>query len=178
MKNLKVNPFYIFITLLIVFVIKADVYAYSINTSGQDDVSKDLFIIDNEASQVFKSFVITKDDIYLMAQVVYAESRGETFDGKVAVASVILNRLVSPKFPDTISEVICQPNAFSCVKGKKINIKPDKESFDAVYKAISGIDPTSESTFFYNPVISTSAWINKANKKDVLKIGNHIFFKT
>lgn len=178
MKKLKINPFYIFITILLIFIMKADVHAYSINTSDKSDESKDLFISDNEASQVFKSFVITENDIYIMAQVVYAESRGETFDGKVAVASVILNRLVSPKFPDTISGVIYQPNAFSCVKDKKINIKPDKDSFEAVYKAISGTDPTSQSTFFYNPVISTSAWVNRANKKDVLRIGNHIFFKT
>lgn len=181
MKKIKINPFYIFITLLIIIAMKADVYAYSINTintSSIGDEARDLFIIDSEAAQVFKSFNITNDDIYLMAQVVYCESRGEAFDGKVAVASVILNRLVSSEFPDTVSEVIFQPNAFSCIKGSKINVKPDEDSFDAVYKALSGMDPTSDSTFFYNPSISTSAWTNKVSKKDTVRIGKHIFFKT
>jgi len=177
MKKIKINPFYLLITLLFIFVMKADVYAYSINTSSGDE-SKDLFIIDSEAAQVFKSFNISKDDIYLMAQVVYCESRGEEFDGKVAVASVILNRLVSDKFPDTVAEVIFQPNAFSCINDGKINVKPDDDSYKAVYKALSGTDPTSDSTFFYNPAIATSAWTNKISKKDTVKIGNHIFFKT
>lgn len=178
MKKIKINPFYLLITLLIIVVMKADVYAYSINTSSIGDESKDLFIIDSEAAQVFQSFNISNDDIYLMAQVVYCESRGEDFDGKVAVASVILNRLVSHRFPDTVAEVIFQPNAFSCINDGKINVKPDGNSFDAVYKALSGEDPTSDSTFFYNPAIATSAWTNKINKKDAVRIGNHIFFKT
>jgi Cell wall hydrolyses involved in spore germination len=176
MKIKKINPFYFLITLLIIIAVKSDVNAYSININNKEDESRDLFIIDNETAEVFKSFNITNKDIHLMAQVVYGESRGESFDGKVAVASVILNRLISDKFPDSVSEVIYQPNAFSCITDK--NIKPDQTSFDAVYKALSGYDPTSNSTFFYNPQISSSDWIYKANKKDVIKIGNHTFFKT
>lgn len=178
MKNLKINPFYFLITLLIIISLNSDVNAYSINVNNKGDESRDLFIIDNETAEVFKSFKITNQDIYLMAQVVYGESRGESFDGKVAVASVILNRLVSNKFPDSVSEVIYQPSAFSCITGKSINIKPDSASFDAVYTALAGKDPTSKSTFFYNPQISNSDWINKTNKKDVIRIGNHVFFKT
>lgn len=178
MKNLKINPFYILVTLLIIFVMKTDVYAYSINTSSRGDEAEDLFITESETAQVFKNYDISNKDIYLMAQVVYAESRGEAFDGKVAVAAVILNRLASDKFPDTISGVIFQANAFSCIKGNKIKMKPDKDSINAVYKALSGADPTSDSTFFYNPSISTSAWINRICKRDSLRIGNHVFFKT
>ncbi|MDU2664926.1 MAG: cell wall hydrolase, partial [Clostridium perfringens] len=99
----------------------------------------------NEVVAVFKSsnstISLTKDDIYLMSQVVYAESKGEPFDGKIAVASVILNRTTDSQFPDTIHGVITQKNAFSCVRNGKIDVVPDGDSYNAVLKAIEGYDP-------------------------------------
>ncbi|WP_035292420.1 cell wall hydrolase [Clostridium sp. KNHs214] len=123
-----------------------------------------------------KAYYISNDDIFLMSQVVYAESRGEPYDGKVAVASVILNRLVSPDFPNSVAGVVKQKNAFSCVKNGKIDITPDDESYRAVLDALKGKDPTSKAVFFYNPKIATCSWMKNINKKNTKSIGNHVFF--
>ena len=90
---------------------------------------------------------ISKADIDLMAKLVYCESRGEPYKGKVAVASVVLNRVMSPKFPNTITDVIFQKNAFSCVQNGKLIAQPNESCYDAVYEAIRGKDPTNEALF-------------------------------
>ena len=123
------------------------------------------------------SLYITKSDIDLMAKLVYGESRGEPFEGKVAVASVVLNRVQSPDFPNSIKEVILEPRAFSCVKNNSIKANPDQNCYDAVYEAIKGKDPTNEALFFYNPKISTCSWMKAIQKIDSLAIGQHVFFK-
>ncbi|WP_040212978.1 cell wall hydrolase [Clostridium polynesiense] len=133
-----------------------------------------------EAVQVFnsgsKKLYITSNDIELMSKVVYKESRGEPYEGKVAVASVILNRAVNPKFPGTIEGVIKEKNAFSCVVNGKINANPDESCYKAVMDAISGTDPTNNAIYFYNPKTATSAWMKNVNKLNSKSIGNHIFF--
>lgn len=134
---------------------------------------------DNEALETFNSnnIPISNDDVYLMSQIVYAESKGEPYEGKVAVASVILNRVLDPKFPDTIYDVIFQPKAFSCVIDGKIDVTPTEECFSAVNDAISGIDPTNNAVFYYNPDIATCTWMHNAPKTDKKEIGQHLFFK-
>ena len=136
----------------------------------------------NEVVAVFQSsnstISLTKDDIYLMSQVVYAESKGEPYEGKVAVASVILNRVLSPGFPNSISEVVFQPNAFSCVVDGQISVTPTEECYNAAYEAIKGNDPTNEALFFYNPAIATCSWMQSVEKADSKAIGQHLFFKT
>lgn len=127
-------------------------------------------------NQVGKKVYITDDDTYLMAQIVYAESRSEPFDGKVAVASVILNRLKDPHFPKTVEGVVKQKAAFSCVKHGKITVVPDESSYAAVLEALKGKDPTSSAVFFYNPKISTSTWMKNIQKHNIKTIGNHVFF--
>ncbi|UXZ09543.1 cell wall hydrolase [Clostridium perfringens] len=134
----------------------------------------------NEVVAVFQSsnstISLTKDDIYLMSQVVYAESKGEPFDGKIAVASVILNRTTDSQFPDTIHGVITQKNAFSCVRNGKIDVVPDGDSYNAVLKAIEGYDPTDEALYFYNPKIATCSWMKGVEKTGEKSIGQHVFF--
>ena len=134
----------------------------------------------NEVVAVFQSsnstISLTKDDIYLMSQVVYAESKGEPFDGKIAVASVILNRTTDSQFPDTIHGVITQKNAFSCVRNGKIDVVPDGDSYNAVLKAIEGYDPTNEALYFYNPKIATCSWMKGVEKTGEKIIGQHVFF--
>ena len=141
---------------------------------------KDLYKNQLSAIEVFnqnnKSIAISDNDIYLMAQVVFAESRSEPYEGKVAVASVILNRAKSPGFPKTIQGVIKQKNAFSCVKNGSITIVPDESSTNAVIDALKGSDPTNSSLFFYNPRIATSKWMKNIQKSNVKEIGNHTFF--
>lgn len=120
---------------------------------------------------------LSQSDIDLMAKLVYAESRGEPFEGKVAVASVVLNRVVSPGFPKTVEGVIFQKNAFSCVVNGAIKAYPDENCYNAVYEAIRGKDPTNEALFFYNPTIATCSWMKDKEKLNPTKIGNHLFFK-
>ncbi|MBU5454929.1 cell wall hydrolase [Caproiciproducens sp. MSJ-32] len=147
--------------------------------------NKILSYASTDADQVVEVFnyndnkiYITENDINLMAQVVYAESKGEPYEGKVAVASVILNRVLSPGFPNTIEEVIFQPNAFSCVIDGKISVTPTQECYDAVYDAIRGNDPTNEALFFYNPETATCSWMTNIEKTQSTSIGRHLFFNT
>lgn len=135
----------------------------------------------NVAVNVFNhnngQLMLSKSDIDLMAKLVYAESRGEPFEGKVAVASVVLNRVVNPGFPKTVEGVIFQKNAFSCVINGKITAYPDEACYNAVYEAIRGKDPTNEALFFYNPTIATCSWMKGKEKVSPTQIGNHLFFK-
>ena len=125
-----------------------------------------------------KMIYLTEEDVYLMAQIVFAESKGEPYEGKVAVASVILNRVLNPAFPTTVKAVIFQDNAFSCVVDGEITVIPNQECFNAVYEAIKGNDPTNEALFFYNPSIATCTWMHSIEKTDSRSIGQHLFFKT
>lgn len=135
---------------------------------------------DEEYVEVFKDnnqmLYLTQSDIYLMSQVVYAESKGEPYEGKVAVASVILNRALNNGFPNTIQGVIFQPKAFSCIVGGSIDVQPTQECFDAVYDALSGNDPTGDAVFFYNPDIATCSWMQGVEKHNIVSIGQHLFF--
>ncbi len=119
----------------------------------------------------------SENDIKLIAGVVYAESKGEPFLGKVGVASVILNRLSSPQFPKSVKDVIYQKNAFSCVSNGYIAEESDKDSYDAVIDALNGNDPTGDAVFFYNPETASSSWMKNVSKCNAVTIGNHIFFK-
>lgn len=123
-----------------------------------------------------KNVAITNSDLRLMAQVVYGESRAEPYEGKVAVASVILNRLKHPEFPKTIKDVILQKDAFSCISGGIIGVEPDSSSYNAVMEALKGKDPSGNAVFFYNPKTATSPWMKRVQKTNEKAIGNHIFF--
>nr|WP_242840687.1 cell wall hydrolase [Clostridium hydrogeniformans] len=142
--------------------------------------SKTLYKEDEEVVQVFNSgnntVLLTKSDIYLMSQIVYEESKGEPYEGKVAVASVILNRVTHPSFPKSVENVVKQKNAFSCVINGNITAKPDDSSTKAVMDAILGTDPTNNAVFFYNPKIATSKWMKDVPKTNIKSIGNHVFF--
>lgn len=108
-----------------------------------------------------------------MANAVHGESRGEPYIGQVAVASVILNRIESEKFPNNVSGVIFQPGAFTAVADGQIWLSPDEESKKAVLDAIRGWDPTGNTLYYFNPTTATSGWI--WSRPQVKKIGKHIF---
>lgn len=124
-----------------------------------------------------RSLYVTQSDVDLLAKLIYAESRGEPYEGKVAVASVVLNRVLSPGFPDSIQGVIFQPKAFSCVKNGSIKAYPDENCYSAVYDALKGVDPTNEALYFYNPSIATCSWMKSTAKQNVKTIGHHVFFR-
>ncbi|MBQ8844656.1 MAG: spore cortex-lytic enzyme [Clostridia bacterium] len=112
-------------------------------------------------------------DLYLLAKCVYAEARGESYEGQVAVAAVILNRVKSPDFPNTIAGVIYQPWAFTAVNDGQINLEPDKTAYSAAQDALNGWDPTYGCLYYYNASTATSKWI--FTKTTVVTIGNHVF---
>ena len=115
----------------------------------------------------------TSSDTYLLAKCIYAEARGESYVGQVAVGAVILNRVRSSKFPNTISGVIYQSNAFTAVSDGQINLAPDKTAMNAAQDAINGWDPTYGCLYYYNPAVATSSWI--FSRPTVTTIGKHVF---
>nr|WP_253288793.1 spore cortex-lytic enzyme [Amphibacillus sp. MSJ-3] len=115
----------------------------------------------------------SQNDIQLMAQTVYGEARGEPYEGQVAIASVILNRIQSPIFPDTVSGVIYEPLAFTAVADGQIYLTPDETAKRAVLDAINGWDPTGEAIYYFNPDTATSSWI--WSRPQIKRIGKHIF---
>ena len=115
----------------------------------------------------------TSSDLYLLAKCIYAESRGESYTGQVAVGAVILNRVASSQFPNTISGVIYQRNAFTAVSDGQINLEPDKTAMNAASDAMNGWDPTYGCLYYYNPAVATSSWI--FSRQTVTTIGKHVF---
>ena len=114
----------------------------------------------------------------LLAKAVYGEARGETFQGQVAVAAVILNRTEHAAFPDSVHGVIYQENAFTAVDDGQIHLEPDEKAVRAVETAVQGEDPTQGAVYYYNPKIATSEWMEKkAMNSKKLRIGEHVFFK-
>ncbi len=115
----------------------------------------------------------SSNDLYLLAKCVYAEARGEPYTGQVAVAAVILNRVESPSFPNTISGVIYQKGAFTAVSDGQINLTPNSTAYKAAQDALNGWDPTYGCIYYYNPATATSSWI--WSRQTVVTIGNHVF---
>lgn len=118
------------------------------------------------------------EDIHLLARVIHAEARGENYVGKVAVGAVVINRIKSPDFPNTLEEVVFQKRAFTCVNDGQINYDPDIESYKAAFDAVLGKDPTNGCVFYHNPKIATSRWMHKRiSAESATVIGNHVFGK-
>lgn len=115
----------------------------------------------------------TEQDLQILANAVYGEARGEPYEGQVAVAAVILNRLESPEFPDTISEIIFQPLAFTAVADGQIWLTPNERAKQAVLDAINGWDPSENALYYFNPKTATSKWI--WTRQQIKQIGEHIF---
>lgn len=116
---------------------------------------------------------ISDNDLKLMANAVYGESRGEPYEGQVAVAAVILNRTRHPDFPKTPSGVIFEPLAFTAVADGQIWLTPNETAKKAVQDALNGWDPTGGCTYYFNPETATSKWI--WSRPQVKRIGKHIF---
>ena len=112
-------------------------------------------------------------DHRLLAKLVYAEARGETYKGQVAVAAVVLNRVSSASFPNTVSGVIYQSGAFSCVSNGSINATPDASCIRAALDALNGWDPTGGCLYYYNAKTAKDSWIFSRTVQTV--IGNHSF---
>lgn len=115
------------------------------------------------------------NDLNLLSRVVYSEARGEPYVGQVAVAAVVLNRISSSSFPNSMSGVVYQAGAFDAVSDGQINLTPDSTARKAAQDAINGWDPTYGAIYYFNPATATSKWI--WSRPQVLTIGKHIFCK-
>ena len=116
---------------------------------------------------------LSSPELNLLARCVYSEARGEPYTGQVAVAAVVLNRVRSSSFPNTVSGVIYQPGAFTAVSDGQINLTPNETAYKAARDALNGWDPTNGCLYYYNPATATSKWI--WSLKVELTIGRHSF---
>ena len=114
-------------------------------------------------------------DLELLAKAIYAESRGEVYRGQVAVGAVIVNRVKSSRFPNSIRGVVYAPGQFCTVRDGQINLKPSNQAYSAAKEALNGVDPSNGALYFYNPRTSTSSWIY--SRPVLATIGNHRFAK-
>lgn len=114
-------------------------------------------------------------NVNLLARVVYGEARGEPYTGQVAVAAVVLNRVKSSKFPNTISGVVYQNGAFDAVADGQINMTPDATAKKAAQDALNGWDPSYGAIYYFNPNTATNKWI--WSRPMTVTIGKHRFCK-
>ena len=114
-------------------------------------------------------------DVALLARLIYGEARGESYVGQVAVGAVVMNRIKSASFPNTMAGVIYQSYAFTAVNDGQINLTPNATAKKAAQDAMNGWDPTYGAIYYYNPAIATSSWI--FSRKTTVTIGNHVFAK-
>ena len=112
-------------------------------------------------------------DLNLLARVIYGEARGEPYTGQVAVGAVVLNRVRSSSFPNTISGVVYQSGAFDAVRDGQINLKPNSTAKKAAQDALNGWDPSYGAVYYFNPATATNKWI--WSRPMTVTIGNHRF---
>lgn len=113
------------------------------------------------------------NDVDLLARLISAEARGEPYKGQVAVGAVVLNRVKHPAFPNTMSGVIYQPWAFTCLNDGQFNEPVAESAYSAARDALGGYDPSGGAIYYFNPVTATSAWI--WSRELLLVIGKHRF---
>ena len=115
------------------------------------------------------------NNLNLLARVVYGEARGEPYTGQVAVASVVLNRVKSSSFPNSISGVVYQSGAFDAVRDGQINLTPNSTAIKAAQDALNGWDPSYGAIYYFNPSTATNKWI--WSRPMTVTIGRHRFCK-
>lgn len=195
MQKLKFKNIILILTLIIIF--NAVLLPYLIPTAsvkasssiGKEDIytglglmfllvvlaggSEDRRIQDDDFYN-YKNF--DADEMEVLASIINAEARGESYEGKVAVGAVIINRVYHPSFPNSIKEVVYQAGQFTPVENGMINLSPNSDAFKAAYDAVSGIDPSKGSLYFYNPEKSRNpSFFAKLTR--VVRIGDHVFLK-
>ena len=112
-------------------------------------------------------------DYELLARIISAEARGETYLGQVAVGAVVLNRMEHPSFPDTLSGVVYQNGAFSCLYDGQFYEPIADSAYSAARDALNGLDPTGGAIYYYNPKTATNKWIT--SRPVITTIGRHVF---
>ena len=129
----------------------------------------------NSSGNSSSSGATNSNDLNLLARLVYGEARGEPYTGQVAVAAVVLNRVKSSSFPNTVAGVIYQSGAFDVVSDGQINLTPDSTAKKAAQDALNGWDPSYGAIYYFNPKTATNKWI--WSRPATVTIGNHRFCK-
>ena len=132
-------------------------------------------IFNSSNSSSSSSSNVSSSNLNLLSRVVYGEARGESYTGQVAVAAVVLNRVKSSSFPNTISGVVYQSGAFDCVSDGQINLTPNETAKKAAQDALNGWDPTYGAIYYFNPATATNKWI--WSRPMTVTIGKHRFCK-
>lgn len=162
LEKIKKFKLFIYILMLItLFIIVINIFLNNVENSI-------VFAASNTASQ---------SDLQLIARAVNGEARGEPYEGQVAVAAVILNRVKDSKFPNTVAGVIYQKGAFTAVSDGQINVPISQGSsvYKAAQDALNGWDPTGGAIYYFNPATATSKWI--WSRPVIKTIGKHKFCK-
>ena len=132
---------------------------------------KTLYALGLAGNNSFGDF--SSSDYLLLARIISAEARGESYMGQVAVGAVIMNRVEHPSFPDTVSSVIYQKGAFSCLDDGQFYEEVSDSAYKAARDVLNGLDPTGGAIYYYNPKKATNKWIQ--SRPVITKIGNHLF---
>jgi len=119
------------------------------------------------------SSAYTNSDVRLLAKLIAAEARGESYKGQVAVGAVVLNRVAHSSFPDSISGVIYQKGAFSCVNDSNWSVSPNATSLKAARDCINGWDPSGGAIYYYNPAKTSNSFMH--SRPVITTIGRHVF---
>lgn len=114
-------------------------------------------------------------NLNLLSRVIYGEARGEPYTGQVAVGAVVMNRIKSSSFPNTLSGVVYQSGAFDAVKDGQVNLTPDSTARKAAQDAMNGWDPSYGAIYYFNPSTATNKWI--WSRPMTVTIGKHRFCK-
>lgn len=166
------------LSIFLILLIATFIFSMNFNISEFINVNSNVYGAEKKKAE--SSTSTTKaaegtDMTELLARLINGEARGESYQGQVGVGAVILNRVNSPQFPNTISAVIYQKGQFSCVTDGQFDKKIEENStvYKAAKEAISGADPTNGALYFYNPKTAKSKWL--FSLKTVATIGNHRF---
>ena len=136
---------------------------------------KAMGIYNSSNSSSSSSSSSNSSNLNLLARVIYGEARGEPYSGQVAVGAVVMNRVKSSSFPNTISGVIYQSGAFDAVRDGQINLTPDSTAKKAAQDALRGWDPSYGAIYYFNPSTATNKWI--WSRPMTVTIGRHRFCK-
>lgn len=127
----------------------------------------------SSVSAAAQTGTVNDGNVYLLARIISAEARGESYTGQVAVGAVVMNRVKSTEFPNTLAGVIYQPGAFTAVTDGQFDQPIADSAYRAARDALNGVDPTGGCLYYYNPATATSSWIFSLPVKTV--IGKHRF---
>lgn len=136
-------------------------------------IGQRLHIPVSQPDKGYQKVDVTDYEKELLARAVYSEARGEPFEGQVAIAAVVLNRVLHPLFPDTVEKVIFQPWQFTAVHDGQFWLTPNRAAYNAVELALEGWDPSNGAIYYYNPDTASSKWV--FYRTVIVKIGEHYF---